>query len=608
MSDVLSDKKLKALPSTNKYLFKYKWRLLLGIVFVIIANIFAIVPAQVVRNTFDLVKNTIDLYFLYQGTGKQQEIYAMFASSVVVYGLIIVGMALLRGVFMFFMRQTIIVMSRLVEYDQKNEIYAHYQTLPLSFYRRNNTGDLMARISEDVGKVRMYFGPAIMYGMNLVTMSGLCIYFMISINPRLALWTLIPLPVLSITIYLVNNLIEKRSLAIQKSLSDLSTFVQEAFSGIRVIKAYAREADSLESFAKQSNSYRDKQLELTKVNSFFTPAVMALVGTSILIVIYVGGTEVMKGNITAGNVAEFIMYVTMLTWPFTSLGWVSSIVQRAEASQQRINEFLDTKTDIISQKNLVAELEGSIEFEHVSLTYLESGIEALKNVSFKVKKGESIAILGTTGSGKSTIANLLCRMMDASTGKITIDSEDIRNYDIFSLRNQLGYVPQDVFLFSETIENNIAFGSLEIDIPKIHKAAKDADLYDNVMGFEAGFQTRLGERGITLSGGQKQRVSIARALARDPKILILDDCLSAVDTHTENTILNNLKRIMLHKTSVIISHRVSSAKLADHIILLDAGEIIEAGTHQELVNLKGKYLELYEKQMQSEQPTALPVL
>ena len=564
------------------------------------ANIFAIVPAQVVRSTFDLVKDTIDLYLLYKNTNHQKEIYSMFASTVVFYGLIILGMAFLRGIFMFLMRQSIIVMSRLVEYDQKNEIYAHYQTLPLSFYRKNNTGDLMARISEDVGKVRMYFGPAIMYGLNLITMSILCISIMFSINPWLTVWTLLPLPVLSITIYFVNNLIEKRSLEIQKSLSDLSTFVQEAFSGIRVIKAFARENDSLEKFTTQSNNYRQKQLELTKVNSFFTPSVMALVGLSILIVIYVGGNEVINGDLSAGNIAEFIMYVTMLTWPFTSLGWVSSIVQRAEASQQRINEFLNTKTDIISEKNIIKETEGDIHFENVSLTYPESGIDALKNISFKVKHGESIAILGTTGSGKSTVANLLCRMMDPTSGNIFIDDINIKDHSVFSLRSQLGYIPQDVFLFSDTIKNNIAFGTLTVDDDKVLQAAKDADLYENVILFEEGFETRIGERGITLSGGQKQRLSIARALARDPKILILDDCLSAVDTHTENTILNNLRVIMDNRTSVIISHRVSSAKLADYILMLDQGEIVESGTHAELYKSGKRYKDLYDKQMQSD--------
>lgn len=592
---------MKALPTTNKYLLKYKWRLLLGIVFVTIANIFAIVPAQVVRNTFDLVKNTIDLYFLFKGTAHEQEVYASFTYNIVLYGLIILGMAFLRGIFMFLMRQTIIVMSRLVEYDQKNEIYAHYQSLPLSFYRRNNTGDLMARISEDVGKVRMYFGPAIMYGLNLITMSVLCISIMLSINVKLTLWTLLPLPILSLTIYFVNNIIEKRSLEIQKSLSDMSTFVQEAFSGVRVIKAFARENDSEQNFSLQTNNYHQKQMALAKVNALFSPSVMALVGLSILIVVYVGGNEVIKGNITAGNVAEFIMYVTMLTWPFTSLGWVSSIIQRAEASQQRINEFLETKTNIISRQDIKTPIEGHIRFENVGFTYPDSGIKALKNISFEVKKGESIAILGTTGSGKSTIANLICRLMDSVSGQIYIDNTPIQNFNIKTLRSHIGYVPQDVFLFSDTVRNNIAFGSVKLNESDMLTAAKNADLYDTIQEFPHSFDTKLGERGITLSGGQKQRLSIARALARRPEILILDDCLSAVDTHTENTILQNLQNVMEGCTSVIISHRVSSAKLADKIILLDKGEVVEAGTHTSLYAENGRYREMYDKQMQTEE-------
>lgn len=591
---------MSALSQTNKYLLKYKWRLFLGIVFVTIANLFAIIPAQMVRNTFDLVKETIDLYFLFKGTKNEAEVYKMFTYNIVVYGLVILGMALLRGVFMFFMRQTIVVMSRLIEFDQKNEIYNHYQTLPLSFYRRNNTGDLMARISEDVGKVRMYFGPAILYGLNLITMSILCISIMLSINVQLTLWTLLPLPILSITIFFVNNLIEKRSLEIQKSLSDLSTFVQEAFSGIRVIKAFGREQDSLENFSNQSNTYREKQMKLVRIQSFFSPTVMALVGLSIIIVVYVGGNEVIKGNISAGNIAEFIMYVTMLTWPFTSLGWVSSIVQRAEASQSRINEFLNTKTEIVSIENHRPEVQGQITFINVGFTYPDSGTVALKNISFEVNKGESIAILGTTGSGKSTIANLITRMYDPTRGIISIDGIDLKNIEVQHLRQQMGYVPQDVFLFSDTIENNLTFGVTYLSHSEIEKAAKDADLLNNIQHFPDGFKTKLGERGITLSGGQKQRLSIARALARNPKILILDDCLSAVDTHTENTILNNLQEIMKDKTTVIISHRVSSAKLADQILLIDGGEIVETGTHDDLLALAGKYSALYEKQMQSE--------
>jgi ATP-binding cassette subfamily B protein len=565
---------------------------------VTIANIFAIVPAQIVRHSFDLVTETIDLYFLYDGSANQSKVYEVFSKNLVFYGLLIVGMAFARGIFMFFMRQTIIVMSRLIEYDQKNEIYEHYQSLPLSFYRKNNTGDLMARISEDVSKVRMYFGPAIMYGLNLITMSALCIGYMFSINPTLALWTLIPLPILSITIYFVNNLIEKRSLAIQESLSGLSTFVQEAFSGIRVIKSFAREEDSKNNFSHQTEDYRLKQMELIKVNALFTPSVMALVGLSVLIVVYVGGIEVMKGNITAGNIAEFIMYVTMLTWPFTSLGWVSSIIQRAEASQLRINEFLNTKTDIISTENVMKEIDGKIRFENVSLTYPESGIEALKNVDFEVDKGQSIAILGGTGSGKSTIANLICRLMDSTKGNVYIDDLPIKKHNVSNIRTSVGYVPQDVFLFSDTIERNIAFGLNQYTDNEIVEASKQADLYENVIAFEQGFKTKIGERGITLSGGQKQRVSIARALIKNPKILIFDDCLSAVDTKTEHTILENLRVLMRGKTTVIISHRVSSAKLADKIIVLEKGMVVESGTHAELMASETRYKELYEKQME----------
>lgn len=586
--------------STNKYLFRYKYHLLGGIVFVTLANIFAIVPAQAVRNSIDLVADTIQLYFLYANTSHQSKVYEVFAKSVLYYGLIIVGMAFVRGIFMFLMRQTIVVMSRLIEFDQKNEIYAHFQTLPLSFYRKNDTGDLMARISEDVGKVRMYFGPAILYGLNMITMTILCIGFMLSINVKLTLFTLLPLPILSITIYYVNTIIEKRSTEIQKSLSGISVFVQEAFSGIRVIKAFAREQDSLRQFAEESEKYREKNLALVRVSSVFTPSVMALVGLSILIVVFVGGIEVINGNISAGNVAEFIMYVTMLTWPFTSLGWISSIMQRADVSQKRINEFLNTKTNIVSTENITKSVDGKITFENVSLTYSESNIEALKNVSFTIEAGQSIALLGNTGSGKSTLANTICRLMDPLEGKILIDDIDIKKYNISNLRSQIGYVPQDVFLFSDTIKNNIIFGSNISDESQILEASQKADLHQNITQFAAGYDTILGERGITLSGGQKQRLSIARAIIKNPKILILDDSLSAVDTHTENTILNHLETIMKNKTSIIISHRVSSAKLADKIMLLDNGEIIEQGTHQELMKLGKKYAEMYESQIEME--------
>lgn len=593
---------MKHLAYLNKYLLKYKYHLLLGTLFIIISNIFAIVPAQVVRYSFDLVKETIDLYFLYDNYEARQELVSVFARSILFYGIVILLMALLKGFFLFLMRQTIIVMSRLIEFDLKNEIYIHYQSLPLSFYRKNNTGDLMARISEDVSRVRMYLGPAIMYGLNLVVLFVLVISYMLSVNVKLTIYVLLPLPFLSISIYFVNTLINKRSEEIQRSLSSLSTFVQEAFSGIRVLKSFVQEKRFAEKFTIESNYYKDKSLKLTYVNALFFPLIMALVGISTILTIFVGGREVIAGTLSAGNIAEFIMYVYLLTWPVASLGWTTSMVQRAAASQERINEFLNTKTDIVSENNIDRPIEGAIRFEQVKFVYPDSGITGLHNITFEVKSGESVAILGTTGSGKSTVANLLCRMYDVTSGKITIDEQDIKDYRISSLRRQIGYVPQDVFLFSDTIRNNIIFG-LEHNFPeeKIIQAAKDADLYENVIGFPDGFQTKLGERGITLSGGQKQRVSIARAIVRNPRILIMDDSLSAVDTKTENAILNSLKRIMVNRTTIIISHRVSSAKLADRIIVLDDGKIVEQGTHETLLEHNGVYKELYEKQLQTEE-------
>ncbi len=592
---------MKHLAYLNKYLLKYKYHLILGILFTTISNIFAIVPAQVVRYAFDLVKETIDLYFLYDGFGAQETIRRTFARSILLYGLVILAMALLKGVFLFFVRQTLIVMSRHIEYDLKNEIYAHYQQLPLSFYRRNNTGDLMARISEDVSRVRMYLGPAIMYGLNLVTLFILVISYMLSVNVKLTLFVLLPLPFLSLSIYFVNTIINKRSEEIQRSLSGLSTYVQEAFSGIRVLKSFVREADSARRFETESNGYKEKSLQLTRVDALFYPLIMALVGLSTILTVYIGGREVIAGTLSAGNIAEFIIYVYQLTWPVASLGWTTSMVQRAAASQERINEFLNTQTDIVSHQQLEKPIAGEISFKQVRFVYPDSGIVALDDVSFRVEAGQSVALLGTTGSGKSTVAALLCRMYDATEGQIRVDGLDIRDYSLASLRSQIGYVPQDVFLFSETIRNNIAFGTTGLPDEKIMQAAQDADLYENIQTFPQGFETRLGERGITLSGGQKQRVSIARAIVREPRILILDDALSAVDTKTENAILTNLKRIMQDRTSIIISHRVSSAKLADQILVLDEGKIVEGGTHEWLLARNGTYKELYEKQLQTEE-------
>ncbi len=592
---------MKDLAHLNKYLQKYKWHLILGTIFIIISNFFGIVPAVLVRYSFDLLQRSYDIFRAFSGFDLQEGTYSLFASSILILGLTILVSALLKGVFMFFMRQTIIVMSRRVEYDLKNEIYDHYQSLPLSFYRRNNTGDLMARISEDVSKVRMYVGPALMYGINMFTLFVMVIPFMLSINPRLTLYSLIPLPLLSVSIYFVNNIINKRSEEIQQSLSGLSTFVQEAFSGIRVIKAFVREEDMEKNFDQASEDYKHKSLRLAFVQALFFPLIMGLIGLSVILTVYVGSLEVFKGTITTGVIAEFIIYVNMLTWPVTSLGWITSIIQRAAASQKRINEFLDTKSEIVSEENVSTAIDGHITFKEVSFTYPDSGIQALKNVSFEVLPGESIAIIGTTGSGKSTIANLICRMYDVSKGDLAIDNRNITNYNLDSIRSQIGYVPQDVFLFSDTIKGNIAFGRDHMTFEEIQQAAEDADLLENIDRFPDGFDTRVGERGITLSGGQKQRVSIARAIAREPKILILDDALSAVDTKTENAILNAMARIMKGRTSVIISHRVSSAKLADKVIMLDDGIVQEAGSHEELIAKNGAYKELHDKQLQSEE-------
>lgn len=591
---------MKDLAYLNKFFVKYIWWLIPGVLFVIISNVFQVLTAPVIRIAFDLVSENISTYRLFEGFDRQQMIYNIFGASLLLFGTLVLVLALLRGLFLFFMRQTIIVMSRHIEYDLKNEIYNHYQELSLAFYRRHNTGDLMNRVTEDVSRVRMYLGPGIMYTINTVVLFIMVIGTMLLVNVRLAIFSALPLPVLTTIIYYVNNIINRRSEKIQQRLSILSTFVQENFSGIRVIKSYVREGFVRKNFAAESENYKTHSMELVKVQALFYPLILALVGVSNVITMYVGGVEVMKGTITAGNIAEFIVYLNMLTFPVIALGWVTSLVQRAAASQKRINEFLHEKPEIISANAEKMPINGKIEFRNVTFAYPDTGIVALNDVSFTASPGEMVAIIGRTGSGKSTIANLIMRMYDPVKGEVLIDGKPITEVNLEGYRSQIGFVPQEVFLFSDTIANNIAFSADKLDMPRVERAAKDAAVYQNIIEFEKGFETLIGERGITLSGGQKQRVSIARAIMKDPQVLIFDDCLSAVDTRTEEEILSNLGRNMAGKTSIIIAHRISTIKNADKILVLDRGEIIEHGDHDYLMDKKGAYFELYEKQLLEE--------
>jgi ATP-binding cassette subfamily B protein len=585
---------MKYLFTLNRFFLKYKWQLSLGMLFVAISNLFSVLSPQVIRYSFDLVKENIGYYQLFTGFSLQSEFYNVFSSVLFFFGITVLFLALLKGVFMFFMRQTIIVMSRLIEYDMKNEMYAHYQKLSTAFYRRNNTGDLMSRITEDVSRVRMYTGPAIMYAINLIVLFVFVIATMISVNAELTLYVLIPLPILSISIYYVNSIINEKSEKIQQKLSALTTEAQQVYSGIRVVKSYVKEKMFLNLFEKDAEAYKQASLGLVKIESYFNPLMMLLVGLSTIITIYVGGIQVIKGEISPGNIAEFVMYVNMLTWPVTALGWIVSITQRAAASQKRINEFLDEPVDIESPEVDEFNLRGTIEFKNVSFTYPDTGIKALENVSFKIEEGKNMAILGRTGSGKTTIAELLLRMYDISSGEILIDGQDIRQLNLNSLRKQIGYVPQDVFLFSDSIEKNIAFSDAANITPE--NAAKSASVHNEILGFKEQYQTVVGERGITLSGGQKQRISIARAIIKNPSVIILDDCLSAVDTKTEKTILTNLKEVLNNKTSIVITHRISSMIDFDKVVVLDKGVVAEQGTHEDLMKLKGLYAEMYEKQ------------
>ncbi len=586
---------MKDLSYLNKYLLKYKYYYTIGGIFILISTAFAIVPATLIRETFNLIETGYEDYSLGNALAKKE-----ILKDVLFYSSAIIVAAIIRGFFMYMMRQTMIVASRKIEYDLKNEIFYHYQTLPLKFYKNNNTGDLMNRISEDVSRVRMYLGPALMYGMNVTILMLMIIPFMFYINFNLAFYSLMPLPLLVVSIYLVQNIINKRSEQIQESLSNLSTYVQETFSGIRLIQSFVREINFEKVFSQKSKEYKNRSIGLQFVLALFFPVIMTLIGLSIIITVYVGSLEVFDGNLSIGNIAEFLIYVYLLTWPVTALGWITSIIQRASASQKRINEFLKESSNIISSENKRIILHGKIEFKNVFFKYSETKIQGMENVSFTIKTGESLGIIGSTGSGKSTIANSILRLFDIDKGQILFDDTDIKQLDISHLRKQIGYVPQDVFLFSDTIKNNILFGTENKSFESVKKASENADLLRNINSFPEKFETKVGERGITLSGGQKQRVSIARAIIKEPKILILDDCLSAVDTKTENIILENMKKIMVNKTSIIISHRISSVKLAKKIIVIDSGKIIEEGNHKSLLERKGVYFELYKQQIESE--------
>ena len=579
---------MKALQHLNKYLAKYKWRILIGLLITVLSKILALKIPQIIRQSLNVVEE-------YQ-QGILNDV-AEVKKTLLINVLIIIGVALLSGFFTYLMRQTIIVTSRLIEFDLKNEIYQQYQRHSLNFYKKNRTGDLMNRISEDVSKVRIYVGPAIMYTMNMLVLFIVGFAQMLKVDVTLTLYTLIPFPLLSISIFVLSRIINQRSTIVQQYLSKLTTFNQEFLSGINVVKSYGIEKSIIKEFDIVANESKEKNIRLQHVNALFFPLLVLLIGISNLLVIYVGGNLYIEGKIQIGVVVEFLLYVNILTWPVAVVGWVTSMVQEAEASQERINEFLNEVPEIENNNAAHIEIQGKVSFKDVTFTYEDTNITALKNINFTVNSGETLAILGNTGSGKSTIIELISRLYDVSEGEVLLDDKPIKEINLNDVRSQIGFVPQDPFLFSDTIENNIKFGKNDATEDEIINAAKNAVVHDNIIDFTNGYKTILGERGVTLSGGQKQRVSIARAIIKNPKILIFDDCLSAVDTETEEKILANLEKVSKSKTTFIISHRVSSAKNADKIIVLEHCKIIQQGTHNQLIKVNGYYKNLYEQQL-----------
>ncbi len=585
---------MRALKSVNKYLWRYRWLLLTGILFVGLANVFQVYAPRYIGEMIDLVTVNFDAVVKQNDTTLANEVYR----GVLISGLLFLGFTILRGIFMFFMRQTIIVMSRKIEYDQKNDLFRHYEQLTPAFFKKNNTGDLMSRVAEDVGRVRQYVGPALMYFMNLVFNFLFGIWMMLSINPTLTLYVLLPLPVLSLSIYYVNSIINKRSEAIQTQLSHLTSVAQESFSGIRVIQAYAREKTTALYFEKECDEYKQLSLGLARVDALFQPLMVLLIGLSVLLTIFVGGWQVMEGKLSTGDLAEFLFYVNMMTWPVTSLGWVVSIIQRAAASQKRIDEFLNTQPDVAATGFPHHTLKGAIVFDDVHFTYPDTGVKALQGVSFSILPGEKIAIVGKTGSGKTTIADLMYRLYDVSSGQIRIDGIPIDAFNLVDLRKGISAVPQDVFLFSDSIKNNIAFGNGKTELATVQQYAAYASIHDEITQFREGYDTLVGERGVTLSGGQKQRISIARAFLKDAPVIILDDCLSAVDTNTEKRIMSNMRDYLDNKTAIFITHRIFSLISFDKIIVLDNHTVAEFGTHDELMEKRGLYYQMFESQRQ----------
>jgi len=614
---------MKHLRALNKYFWKYRVRLGIGALFIIISNYFAVLAPQVTSFIIDFVQRSLDeannvVSPGVDESGRQYDLLVLkfinwietsfsgnteVAKVVILCGIVILLLALLRGFFMFLMRQTIIVMSRHIEFDQKNEVFQHYQKLDTTFYKTHSTGDLMSRMAEDVARVRMFTGPAIMYLINLVALISLSLFFMIQANKMLTLYVLSPLPLLAITIYFVNSIINKKSEKIQALLANLTTNAQESYSGIRVIKSFVQEKAMLGFFEKNSEEYKKNAIGLSKVESLYFPAMALLIGLSTLLTIMIGGYYYINypGEMTLGTITEFVIYINMLTFPVSAIGWTASMIQRAAASQKRLNEFLHTEPVVYSPPSAKKiTINGNIRFNDVDFTYAHTGIEALKDFNLSIREGEKVAIIGRTGSGKSTVAQLLLRMYDVTKGNIEIEGTDIREVDLKSLREQISYVPQDVFLFSDSVANNISFGKNSSNKAEAEKASMQASVHNEILGFSEKYETMIGERGVTLSGGQKQRISIARALIKNHGLVIFDDCLSAVDAKTENEIIGNLYDYLENKTAIIITHRIFSLFHFDKIVVIEDGQIVEQGTHEQLLNLNGYYTELYTRQQQQD--------